>query len=80
MIQVLSLHVVFWVQRLWLPRLCLSQDVSYDLFDQVALAQYLIDADVRLVPWKSFGHGWGNRSKQDMIGIFSAGNKKTSTF
>lgn len=30
-----------------------SQDQSYDLQDRGAFAQFLIDADIRLVPWKS---------------------------
>ena len=31
----------------------MSQDESYDLHDRKAFAKFLIDADIRLVPWKS---------------------------
>ena len=30
-----------------------SQDQSYDLQDRRYFAKFLIDADIRLVPWKS---------------------------
>lgn len=31
----------------------ISQDESYDLHDRKAFAKFLIDADIRLVPWMS---------------------------
>ena len=35
----------------------MSQDESYDLHDRKAFAKFLIDADIRLVPWKSHSAG-----------------------
>ena len=35
----------------------LSQDESYDLHDRKAFAKFLIDADIRLVSWKSHSPG-----------------------
>ena len=35
----------------------MSQDESYDLHDRKAFAKFLIDADIRLVSWKSHSTG-----------------------
>lgn len=46
----------------WLPWISMDffdlwQDESYDLQDRKAFAKFLIDADIRLVSWKSHSTG-----------------------
>lgn len=48
-----NLDPVFGLACLALIRCVHSQDQSYDLQERGAFAQFLIDADIRLVPWKS---------------------------